>query len=68
MNKEKELTPLMQQYHSIKAQYPDIVLFFRLGDFYEMFGDDAVKHIQFWKLFLRKAGCPYVRSSFSFRK
>ncbi len=43
MNKEKELTPLMQQYHSIKAQYPDIVLFFRLGDFYEMFGDDAVK-------------------------
>lgn len=43
MSKEKELTPLMQQYHSIKAQYPDIVLFFRLGDFYEMFGDDAVK-------------------------
>ncbi|MDD2524216.1 MAG: DNA mismatch repair protein MutS [Endomicrobiaceae bacterium] len=43
MNKEKELTPLMQQYHSIKSQYPDIILFFRLGDFYEMFGDDAVK-------------------------
>ncbi|MFA7073742.1 MAG: DNA mismatch repair protein MutS [Endomicrobiaceae bacterium] len=43
MSKEKELTPLMQQYHSIKSQYPDIVLFFRLGDFYEMFGDDAVK-------------------------
>lgn len=34
-------TPLMQQYHSIKKNYPDSILFFRLGDFYEMFGDDA---------------------------
>lgn len=31
----------MQQYYSIKEQYPDAILFFRLGDFYEMFGDDA---------------------------
>jgi DNA mismatch repair protein MutS len=37
------LTPLMRQYNKIKAQYPDIILFFRMGDFYEMFGDDAVK-------------------------
>jgi DNA mismatch repair protein MutS len=34
-------TPLMQQYDDIKEQHPDAILFFRLGDFYEMFGDDA---------------------------
>ncbi len=34
-------TPLMEQYHRIKKEYPDTILFFRLGDFYEMFGDDA---------------------------
>ena len=38
-----QVTPLMQQYLNIKAQYPDVILFFRLGDFYEMFGDDAIK-------------------------
>jgi len=37
------LTPLMQQYKNIKEQYPDKILFFRMGDFFEMFGDDAVK-------------------------
>ncbi len=37
-----ELSPLMKQYFSIKEEYPDAILFFRLGDFYEMFGDDAV--------------------------
>lgn len=36
-------TPLMQQYYGIKAQYPDALLLFRAGDFYETFGDDAVK-------------------------
>lgn len=35
------MTPLMQQYYNIKKQYPHALLFFRLGDFYEMFGDDA---------------------------
>lgn len=38
-----ELTPMMRQYLEIKADYPDSILFFRLGDFYEMFLDDAVK-------------------------
>ncbi|HEY6874633.1 MAG TPA: DNA mismatch repair protein MutS [Geobacteraceae bacterium] len=38
-----ELTPMMRQYLEIKADYPDAILFFRLGDFYEMFLDDAVK-------------------------
>lgn len=36
-------TPLMQQYDSIKKQHPGEVLFFRLGDFYEMFNEDAVE-------------------------
>ena len=34
-------TPMMQQYRSIKEKAPDAILFFRLGDFYEMFGEDA---------------------------
>ena len=34
-------TPLMQQYRAIKAQHADAILFFRMGDFYEMFYDDA---------------------------
>jgi DNA mismatch repair protein MutS len=34
-------TPLMQQYRDIKARHPDTILFFRMGDFYEMFEDDA---------------------------
>lgn len=36
-----KLTPMMQQYHKIKENYPDSILFFRMGDFYEMFEDDA---------------------------
>lgn len=36
-------TPMMQQYLQIKAQHPDILLFYRMGDFYEMFFDDAKK-------------------------
>ena len=36
-----ELTPMKKQYNDIKAQHPDCLLFFRLGDFYEMFDDDA---------------------------
>jgi DNA mismatch repair protein MutS len=36
-------TPLMKQYYSIKAKYPDALLLFRVGDFYETFGEDAVR-------------------------
>lgn len=36
-------TPLMKQYNSIKVKYPDAILLFRVGDFYETFGEDAVK-------------------------
>jgi len=35
-------TPLMQQYRAIKQKYPDAVLLFRVGDFYETFGEDAI--------------------------
>src|SRR5580698_6523416 len=34
-------TPMMQQYLRIKSQYPDVLLFYRMGDFYELFYDDA---------------------------
>jgi len=37
----KKHTPMMQQYLGIKAEYPDILLFYRMGDFYELFFDDA---------------------------
>ena len=36
-----EITPMMQQYLEIKEQHKDSILFFRLGDFYEMFNEDA---------------------------
>jgi DNA mismatch repair protein MutS len=44
-NKENNVveTPLMKQYFSIKAKYPDALLLFRVGDFYETFGEDAIK-------------------------
>lgn len=38
-----DITPLMSQYAAIKSAHPDYIVFFRLGDFYEMFGDDAVE-------------------------
>jgi DNA mismatch repair protein MutS len=41
--KKIEETPLMKQYFQIKAKYPDALLLFRVGDFYETFGEDAVK-------------------------
>ncbi len=42
MAKASSETPLMQQHHAIKSKYPDAVLLFRVGDFYETFGQDAV--------------------------
>ncbi|HHW4683407.1 MAG TPA: hypothetical protein ACQGQI_09685, partial [Xylella sp.] len=38
-----EHTPLMRQYFAAKAEYPDLLLFFRMGDFYELFHEDARK-------------------------
>src|SRR5947209_13946516 len=43
MNKQKTIeTPLMQQHKAIKQKYPDAILLFRVGDFYETFGSDAI--------------------------
>lgn len=42
-NKSDKETPLMKQYNEIKSKYPDAILLFRVGDFYETFGEDAIK-------------------------
>ena len=42
-SKSKKVTPLMKQYNAIKTKHPDALLLFRVGDFYETFGQDAVK-------------------------
>ncbi len=49
-------TPLMKQYNEIKAQYPNEILFFRLGDFYEMFDTDAIEVSRLINLTLTKRG------------
>jgi len=43
MEKDTSLTPVMQQYLKIKSEHKNEVLFFRLGDFYEMFNEDALE-------------------------
>ncbi len=52
----KKETPLMKQYNSIKAKYPDALLLFRVGDFYETFGSDAVRTSQILGIVLTKRG------------
>ena len=56
----KELTPkvspLMQQYNTIKAKYPDACLLFRVGDFYETFGEDAIRASRILGITLTKRG------------
>ena len=62
-------TPLMKQYNQIKAKYPDALLLFRVGDFYETFGEDAIKTANVLNIVLTKrnngtennelAGFPY---------
>lgn len=54
--KEKKETPLMKQYNAIKAKYPDALLLFRVGDFYETFGEDAVKAAKILDIILTKRG------------
>ena len=51
-----ELTPMMQQYYAVKERNPDCLLFFRLGDFYEMFFDDAVTASKALDIALTKRG------------
>jgi DNA mismatch repair protein MutS len=52
--KAKKVTPLMQQYNTIKVKYPDALLLFRVGDFYETFGSDAVKASKILDIILTK--------------
>ncbi|MEH8097412.1 DNA mismatch repair protein MutS [Gallibacterium anatis] len=49
-------TPMMQQYLKIKAEHPDILLFYRMGDFYELFFDDAKRASQLLDISLTKRG------------
>ena len=52
----KKVTPLMKQYNAIKGKYPDAMLLFRVGDFYETFGEDAVKAARVLGIVLTKRG------------
>ena len=70
-------TPMMKQYLSIKEQYPDAVLFYRMGDFYEMFFDDAIKASEILNITLTSrhkeaniplAGIPYHSSETYLKK
>ena len=52
-----EFTPMMRQYFEIKKQCPDYILFYRLGDFYEMFYDDAKTASEVLELTLTGKDC-----------
>ena len=56
MAKQAKETPLMKQYNQIKAKYPDALLLFRVGDFYETFGADAVKAAKILGIIQTKRG------------
>jgi DNA mismatch repair ATPase MutS len=60
LSKEKEKsvseTPLMKQYNQIKAKHPQALLLFRVGDFYETFGEDAIKTSKILGIILTKRG------------
>jgi DNA mismatch repair protein MutS len=55
-DKEPKETPLMKQYNEIKRKYPDACLLFRVGDFYETFGEDAVRASKILGIVLTKRG------------
>jgi len=57
-------TPMMAQYHSIKARYPDCLLFYRMGDFFELFFDDAVTASTVLDITLTKRGKTQERWSY----
>ena len=55
--KKQGLTPMMQQYLQIKEEYSDCILFFRLGDFYEMFFEDATVASEILEITLTGKDC-----------
>ena len=70
MSSAAQHTPLMQQYLAIKAGYPDTLVLFRMGDFYELFYDDARKAAQLLNITLtsrgESAGTPVVMAGVSY--
>ena len=66
-----EFSPMMQHYLEIKEQYKDCIVFYRLGDFYEMFFDDALTASRELEITLTGRDCgqeeraPMCRSAFS---
>ena len=56
LDKKVKITPLMKQYNQIKVKYPDALLLFRVGDFYETFGKDAIKASKILGIILTKKG------------
>jgi len=63
MTKNSLDTPLMQQHRAIKQKYPDAVLLFRVGDFYETFGEDAITASRVLGITLTKRNNGAVASS-----
>ena len=67
----EEFSPMMQRYLETKQEYKDCILFYRLGDFYEMFFDDAITVSRELELTLTGKACgqeekaPMCRSPFS---
>jgi DNA mismatch repair protein MutS len=63
-------TPMMAQYLAIKAEYPDTLVFYRMGDFYELFYDDAEKAVRLLDITLtqrgQSAGRPVVMAGVPF--
>ena len=56
MKSQNNITPLMEQYTEIKRDYSDVLLFFRMGDFYELFFDDAYLASDILNITLTKRG------------
>src|SRR3979411_763753 len=56
MDRQELHTPMMQQYLGIKAEHPDILVFYRMGDFYELFYDDAEKASRLLDITLTQRG------------
>ena len=54
--KKETDTPLMKQYNALKAEYPDTILLFRVGNFYETFGQDAIEASRILGITLTKRG------------
>ena len=61
---EQAVSPMMQQYFEIKKQHPNEILFYRVGDFYEMFYDDALTASRELELRQGRAGT-HVRGAVS---